>query len=378
MSASGAQIVTVGAVSVPAAERAAAAAAALTAAGLTVDAQVFVEEDDTALERALAAPAVLTLVIAASSGPAANAVQRALGRLTAKRLPKDAVVWSAPETEPGWALESGDRLFVVLPAAGRIEQLLHRHVPAFVRGRLGATGIAARTLKTIGASLGDLEHRLKPWLDGSGDVDVSVVAVDDEIWVRLRARGPSAAAAVLATHEAQIAARLGADCYGRDDDTLEQVVGRLLIERRLMVSVAESCTGGLVGHRLTSVPGSSAYFERGVVVYSNRAKQEMLGVPEEMLRTHGAVSAPTAEAMARGIRAVSGSRCGLAITGIAGPDGGTPTKPVGTVFIGVAVGDDVHAHHFVFPGDRAAIKWRSAQVALDLLRRRASSEPVAR
>ena len=105
----------------------------------------------------------------------------------------------------------------------------------------------------------------------------------------------------------------------------------------LTLAVAESCTGGLVGHRLTGIAGSSAFFERGVVVYSNRAKQELLGVPEEILRVHGAVSRPCAEAMVRGICERAGAPCGLAITGIAGPDGGTPTKPVGTVFIGVAV-----------------------------------------
>ena len=136
-----------------------------------------------------------------------------------------------------------------------------------------------------------------------------------------------------------------------------------------MLAVAESCTGGLLGHRLTGVPGSSAFFERGVIVYSNRAKQELLGVPEEILRTHGAVSRPCAEAMVRGICERSGAACGLAITGIAGPDGGTPTKPVGTVFIGVAVPGTVQARHFRFAGGRAAVKWQSAEVALDMLRR---------
>jgi PncC family amidohydrolase len=115
--------------------------------------------------------------------------------------------------------------------------------------------------------------------------------------------------------------------------------------------MAESCTGGLVGHRLTNIAGSSRYVERGVVVYSNQAKEQLLGVPEEMLRAHGAVSAPVAEAMAAGICRISGSACGIAVTGIAGPDGGTPAKPVGTVFIG------------------AAVKWQSSQAALDLLRR---------
>src|SRR5262249_43465882 len=177
-------------------------------------------------------------------------------------------------------------------------------------------------------------------------------------------------AETLAGVEGQVAAALGEDCYGRDDDTLERVVGRLLVERGLTMSVAESCTGGLLGHRLTEIPGSSAYFERGVLVYSNQAKQDLLGVPESILRTHGAVSAPCAEAMARGICERSGNPVGLAITGIAGPDGGTPTKPVGTVFIGVNVSGDVEATRFQFAGDRSGVKWQSTQMALDLLRRR--------
>jgi len=146
-------------------------------------------------------------------------------------------------------------------------------------------------------------------------------------------------------------------------------VGRRLLERGLTLAVAESCTGGLLGHRLTNVPGSSAYFERGVLVYSNRAKQELLGVPAEVLRAHGAVSAPCAEAMARGIVERAQSACGLAITGIAGPDGGTPAKPVGTVFVGLALGGAVTSRHFRFAGDRAQVKWHSTQMALDMLRR---------
>jgi nicotinamide-nucleotide amidase len=138
----------------------------------------------------------------------------------------------------------------------------------------------------------------------------------------------------------------------------------------LTLSVAESCTGGLLGHRLTSVSGSSAYFERGVLVYSNEAKQELLGVPEAVLREHGAVSAPCAEAMARGAARLGRTDCALSITGIAGPDGGTPAKPVGTVFVGVAVRGEVDAHHFRFSGPRASVKWQSSQAALDLLRRR--------
>ncbi len=157
--------------------------------------------------------------------------------------------------------------------------------------------------------------------------------------------------------------------YGSDDDTLEAAVGRLLIERVLTVSVAESCTGGLLGNRLTNIPGSSRYFERGVIVYSNRAKEEMLGVPPSLLAAHGAVSAPVAEAMAAGICRISGSSCGIAVTGIAGPDGGTPTKPVGTVFIAAVWPSGLRVRQFRFAGGRDAVKRQSAQSALDMLRR---------
>src|SRR5256884_320060 len=152
--------------------------------------------------------------------------------------------------------------------------------------------------------------------------------------------------------------------FARDAESLELVVGRLLLERRLTLAVAESCTGGLLGHRLTNVPGSSAYFERGVLVYSNRAKEELLGVPAEILRVQGAVSAPCAEAMVRGVCERAGTPCGLAITGIAGPEGGTAAKPVGTVFVALAVPGGVSSRRFRFAGDRASVKWQSTQAPL--------------
>ena len=188
-----------------------------------------------------------------------------------------------------------------------------------------------RTLRTAGVTLADLEERLAAWLgpgESSGEVAVAMAPGEGEVWVRLRARAatPEAAAEALGALERRIAEALGDDCYGRDGESLEQAVGKRLAARGLTLAVAESCTGGLVGHRLTSVPGSSAFFERGVVVYSNRAKAELLGVPDEILRTHGAVSRPCAEAMVRGICARSGAPCGLSITGIAGPDGGTPSQ----------------------------------------------------
>jgi nicotinamide-nucleotide amidase len=195
--------------------------------------------------------------------------------------------------------------------------------------------------------------------------------VDGEVWVRLSARAASfpLAEAALREVEAPVLEALGVDWYGRDQETLEGVVGKLLVERRLTLSVAESCTGGLLGHRITNVSGSSAYFDRGVVTYSNQAKEDLLGVPRALLVAHGAVSAPVSEAMARGICRASNTPIGLAITGIAGPEGGTVAKPVGTVFIALAHPGGAEARKFRFTGGRESIKWQAAQMALDLLRR---------
>ena len=378
-------------------------AAALGAAGVRVLSRALVEDDEAALQHALGPDDSLTVILAGAGGSAGDVVRRVLARATGARLvlhermlaaleeryrrvdrplprraerlallPQGATVWVPAAGEPAWALESGARAFVVLPRDGA-GAALEEHLVPFARARAAGHGAAlTRTLRTAGVGAAALEERLAEWL-GQPDrgAEVSVLPAEGEVWVRLRAPGASVedAAQALAAVESAVAAALGADCYGRDAETLERVVGRRLLERGLTLAVAESCTGGLLGHRLTNVPGSSAYFERGVLVYSNRAKQELLGVPAEVLRAHGAVSAPCAEAMARGIVERAQSACGLAITGIAGPDGGTPAKPVGTVFVGLALGGAVTSRHFRFAGDRAQVKWHSTQMALDMLRR---------
>ena len=385
---------------------------ALAAAGTPITARVVVEDDEIALEHALAAPGDLTVVLvapgtASALGTAAgDVVRRTLAVATGTRLkpsetmlaaleqaarsrghpvprvrervtliPEAATVWTVDGAEPGWLIESRGRAFAVLMPGPGIPRMIEQHLVPYARAlTVGRPAIAVRTLRTTGVEAAAIEARLAEWLGRGGagrDVEVTTLAASGEVWVKLRAHGatPHGAEELLAALETKIVERLGEDCFGRDGDTLERVVGRLLGQRRFMVSVAESCTGGLLGHRITSVAGSSAYFERGVMVYTNRAKQELLGVPEEVLRAHGAVSGQCAEAMVRGICRLGGSACGLAVTGIAGPDGGTPTKPVGTVWIGVGVNGQVAAHHFLFDGDRAAVKWQSAQAALDLLRR---------
>jgi competence/damage-inducible protein CinA-like protein len=380
-------------------------ASALAAAGTPVTARAFVDDDETALEAVVAGEGGLTIVLAGPGGSAGDVVRRVVARAAGARLalnermlgaleesyrrrdrplprraerlallPQGATLWIAGDGEPGWMLDSPRGAFAVLPrGSAGLGAVVDEHLVPFARSRaVGRGAVLIRTLRTAGVAVGELEERLVDWLGKEGDVSVTVVPADGEAWVRLRARGstPVEATAALASVEAQIAAALGDDCYGRDAESLEQVVGRLLRERELTLAVAESCTGGLLGHRITNLPGSSAYFERGVIVYSNRAKMALLGVPEAVLRAHGAVSGPTAEAMARGICASAGTPCGLSITGVAGPDGGTPAKPVGTVFIGLAFRDAVISQRFRFSGDRASVKWQSSQMALDMLRRK--------
>jgi nicotinamide-nucleotide amidase len=396
-----AHIVTVGAMPSPGADGAA-VAAALGAAGVAVVSRVFVEDDESALERALGSDEALTVVLAGSGGSAGDIVRRVLARVTGARLilnerllttlqeryrrldrplprraerlallPQGATVWITADAEAGWAMESGQRAFAVLARDATLQTVIEQHLTAFAREWAGGRGTSVvRTLRTVGLAAADVEERLVDWLGRDGEVTVSTIPADGEVWVRLRARAstPAEAARSLSKAETGICALLGADCYGRDGEALEMVVGRLLVERRLTLAVAESCTGGLLSHRLTSVPGSSAYFERGVLAYSHRAKEE-LGVPDSLLRAHGTVSGPCAEAMARGVATLAGAPCALAVTGIAGPDGGTPDKPVGTVFVGLAVNGDVAARRFYFAGDRAAVTWQSTQAALDILRR---------
>ena len=405
-------IVTVGTAQLGAAEDPAGllVARALQADGVPVASRQIVDEDETAVEEALRGAleaASLVVVLAHPGGSSGEVVRRALSRLTGARLvlndkllalleedfarrgqamprrldrlallPQGALLWPAAG-EPAWVLESKRAVVTVLPAGSAgLASLVDQQLRPLARQRSGVgESTVLRTLHTTGLSPTDVEERLGRWLGADGPVAVACVPVDGDVWVQLRARAASRAAAetALAPVEREIREALGIDCWGRDEEMLEVVVGRLLLDRRLTVSMAESCTGGLVGHRLTNIAGSSRYVECGVVVYSNQAKEQLLAVPEEMLRAHGAVSAPVAEAMAAGICRISGSACGIAVTGIAGPDGGTLAKPVGTVFIAAAApgpdGPRITVRRFRFPGGREAVKWQSSQAALDMLRR---------
>jgi nicotinamide-nucleotide amidase len=191
-----------------------------------------------------------------------------------------------------------------------------------------------------------------------------------QIELHLTAVASNAADAGVALDSAieQLRAVLGASIYSVDGRPLEQVIGELLRERSLTIAVAESCSGGLLASLITDVPGSSDYFDRGVVCYSNTAKTELIGVPESLIASHGAVSEPVAQAMADGIRERARASVGIGITGIAGPGGGTPEKPVGTVAIAVSTPDAQRVRTFQFVGPRDMVKFQSTQAAMNMLR----------
>lgn len=382
-------------------------AAALSAQGVPVASRQIVDEEETAVEAALrwgVEAHGLTVILNPPGGSAGEVVRRVLARVTGSRLilnerllealeaahasrgqamprrldrlallPQGATLWAVDDGQPSWLLETARAVVAVLSqTSSDLSALVARHLVPYARERFGGKeAVLLKTLRVVGLRPDAVEERLGSWLGRETPVAVSSVPVEGEVWVRLRARAPSLpeAESALREVESQVVQVLGEDCYGRDEETLEIVVGRLLVERRRTLSVAESCTGGLLSHRMTNVPGSSAYFERGVVVYSNRAKEELLRVPRELLAAHGAVSGPVAEAMARGICRMTGTPLGLAVTGIAGPEGGTPAKPVGTVYIALATPEGTRSQRFSFSGGRDAVKWQSTQIALDLLRR---------
>ena len=225
--------------------------------------------------------------------------------------------------------------------------------------------------RTFGLAESAVNERLADLMIGHRNVRFGLTAKPAGVDVRVLGTGGSPGQVRLLLDELlpRVEERLADVLYGRGGEEMEEVVGRLLKGARLRLAVAESCTGGLIGHRLTDVPGSSDYLDRVAVCYSDRAKTELLGVPEELIRENGAVSAPVAAAMARGVCLNAKSDYGLSVTGIAGPGGATPQKPVGLVFFALDDGRETRTIFQRFSGDRQTIKFRASQYALDWLRR---------
>lgn len=274
-------------------------------------------------------------------------------------------------TAPGFHIESGGKHVWVFPGVPHeLEWMVATYLAPWLAQVRGHRARYRRVVKIAGMTESGVEEKLAPYYERYPGELLTILASSGHIEIHLHADGEEATARRgIAERERELAAIFGDRIFGFDDDTLESVAGSLLKSRGETLATAESCTGGLLGSRITDVSGSSAYYLGGAVCYTGAAKIALAGVDPSLIREHGEVSEAVAVALARGIRERFGSTWGAGITGIAGPTGGTPEKPAGTVHIAVA-GPQGHKHRHVFwQGPRALVKWYSTQQALDLLRR---------
>jgi nicotinamide-nucleotide amidase len=296
-------------------------------------------------------------------------------------VPQGAKVLHNPRgTAPGLVVREPGRVLVCMPGVpSEMKPMLLDQVIPQIRDAFGIRSrIVSRVLKTCGISESTLDQRIGDYFREMRNPTIGVLAHMGEIHVRLTCKGDDAdeIRVQLDDLERKIRGRLGSLIFGRDDDRLEAVVGRLLKERGATVAVAESCTGGLVASRLTDIPGSSDYFACGVVPYSPAAKQRLAGVPSELLARCGSVSPEVALAMARGVRRSNDATLGLATTGIAGPGGGTPEKPIGLLLVGLTWESGEVVREFRLLGEREQVKYRGSQMALEMLRRHLLGIPM--
>lgn len=279
-------------------------------------------------------------------------------------------------TAPGVFVEhQGVWLFAVPGPPPEMREMMRLEVLPRLRERATAEGggiLHTRVLRLCDIGESDVATALADIIAHQTDPTIALYASPGEVKVRLatKDRDETAATARLDALAAQIRERMGAHVYGVDEDTMEVVVGKALLAAGATCAVAESCTGGLIASRITDVPGASGYFLAGIVAYDNRIKADVLGVPREVLEQHGAVSRECAMAMAEGVRKLSGADFAVATTGIAGPGGGTPEKPVGLVYVAVADAQGSECIQQLWPSTREQFKQRVSQMALNLLRKR--------
>ncbi len=276
-------------------------------------------------------------------------------------------------TAPGqWAEDSGAVVMLLPGPPHELQAMFERQCLPRLARVVPPLAIGTAFLRVTGMSESDLDTLIAPVYTKYTNPVTTILAANGDLQVHLRARGGTAAEAeaLVAEVVAPIEMLLGDRLYSRNGDPLEAVVGSLLRKNHATVAVAESCTGGMLGERFTSVAGSSDYFLGGFITYTKEMKMELLGVPPEILEQFGVVSAETAEAMAAGARLRANASYALSITGLAGPDAGDEKVPVGTVYIGLADASGAHAIHRQFLGDRQRIRIFTCQAALDLLRRR--------
>ncbi len=292
---------------------------------------------------------------------------------TQAEVPVGATVLPNPQgTAPGLWLEGDRGVTILLPGPPHeLSGVLYEQVIPRLRERWGdRPALITRTVRTTGIAESALADMLGPLEESLAPAELAYLPSFDGVDLRLTVWDGDAAGMVVLDHAvAVIRHAVGPDCYEEGATSLAEVIVRGLAAAGKTLAVAESCTGGLVGARITSIPGASSVFAGGVIAYANEVKIRQLGVPETIIRSHGAVSEPAALALARGVRERLSSDVGLAVTGIAGPEGGTADKPVGTLHLAVNAAHDERHKTLRLPGDRTEIRHRAAQAALDLVRR---------
>lgn len=276
-------------------------------------------------------------------------------------------------TAPGMCIALENSLLAILPGPPReMRPMYENFIAPKLTEKAGAVRVVRRVLRVTGMGESAVDEKIAPIYTQYKNPQTTILFNKSEIEIQLTAQGKTEerAEALIDELAGKIEDELGDSIFAFRGETMEEVVGLKLSVKGYTLATAESCTGGLIAQRITEIGGASKYFLEGVVTYSNEAKINALGVDPKLLERHGAVSAEVAEAMAEGVRLRAKSDFGLSVTGVAGPGGGTPEKPVGLVYIGLS--DDVHTEHrrLMLPGDRQLIRWRSSQAALDLLRRR--------
>lgn len=305
---------------------------------------------------------------------------RSFGHVMPERNSRQAMVIDKAEvlpnpngSAPGLFIEHEGVAIVLLPGPPReMRPMFENHVQPKLAGRAGNVKVVRRMLRVAGLGESAVDEKIAPIYTQYENPQTTILFNQSEIEIHLTARGrtEAEAGALLDRLSEQLEERLGNAVFSFAGEKMEEVVGLKLTVGGYTLSVAESCTGGLIAQRVTEVPGSSKYFIEGVVAYSNDAKTRTLGVDPALILENGAVSAPVARAMAEGIRERAQTDFGLSITGIAGPAGGSEEKPVGLVYISLADDVQTKTRKLQIPGDRQLIRWRASQAALDLLRRR--------
>ena len=295
-------------------------------------------------------------------------------------MPEDSKILCPKENVCGFSLvENKVRLYFLPGVPEQMRYLMDEVViPDLLLHCTALPALKHKVLKLYGLNEPSIAERLRDLPEKSGNVILGFYPrfPENHITLSLRGEDEPSVTGEIDLMEREIRSRVGSFIFATGDQMMEGVVGGMLLQKKLTLSVAESCTGGLIGNLLTNVPGSSGYFLGGMIVYGNQAKMDLLRVSKETLDTHGAVSDPVAREMAAGVRRELKTDLGLSVTGIAGPDGGTAEKPVGTVYIGLASGDETFSGKYRFWGKREQNKLNSAMMALDWVRRVLHGDPL--